>query len=96
MSEQPTAHTFPSGEIKVGDAVEPSGYSRSYIIRLLNQGKVKGHQEHTDIGSYWMVDLADLMRYKSQEHKSGPKGQKLQRKKINPLKTAAAPGKSER
>jgi len=49
-----------SGWITIDDAVQQSGFSRSWITRLLNEERLKGFRVH---GKAWLVDASDLKRY---------------------------------
>lgn len=85
MAEEPKEPGIPTaGEVKVSEAVGLSGYSHSYITSLIRNGLVKGHKAKTEIGSYWLVDLEDLLRYTNQPHKTGPKGHTFDRNKNAP------------
>lgn len=78
-----------SGLITIDEAVKRSGFSRSWITRLLNEERLKGLRVH---GKAWLVDVKDLQRYakekapigRPQKPVASPKKKQTVRKRTKP------------
>ncbi len=58
-------------EMTVRQASQASFLSGSYLIRLINAGKIKGRK----LGSFWIIDRPSLEAYLASERKPGKKKQ---------------------
>ena len=60
-------------EMTVRQASQHSNMSGSYLIRLIDRGKIKGRR----LGSFWIIDKPSLDAYLATERKPGkkPKGE---------------------
>jgi hypothetical protein len=60
---------MPGEIITVSEAVKrlENKYTNGYILRLIKQGKVEGHQS----GHIWLVSWSSLQGYASQPHPKG-------------------------
>lgn len=78
-----------TGWVSVDDAAEQSGFSRTWITRLLNQQRVKGLRIN---GKAWLVNMKDLQRYakekapigRPQKPVASPKKKQTVRKRTKP------------
>jgi excisionase family DNA binding protein len=58
-------------EMTVRQASQHSGFSGSYLLRLIDRGKIRGRR----LGSFWIVDKPSLDAYLATERKPGKKRQ---------------------
>ena len=61
-------------QITVKQAKQKYGLSASYLNRLLNNNRLKGHKERTELGTeYWLIAVDSLEEYIASDRKPGVK-----------------------
>lgn len=59
-------------QLTVKQAKERYKLSASYLNRLLNQKRLRGHKEQTSLGTeYWLIDEDSLKEYLAGDRKPG-------------------------
>lgn len=60
-------------ELTLKEASERSGYSRSYLARMLGAGRIKGRKEVSRFTTAWYIDADSLAAYPATRQKPGIK-----------------------